>query len=364
MWGPARSRFSLATQGVVKHVGSFIAVGQQRVALASRRGLLTLLAVSQIGVRAEAPQETYLDFDSGDFVDIDDSDALDLTTGTFTIEAWIRPTTWGQNNQGRIVDHGGGSSGVDAGWTFSDREQGFVGQSDGPACPDQQRQRLQQSVGCRRREPQRVAARRRDVRQRHDDHVRGRCLPWRSDRCAGASCSFGARSGSAFALRTTNRGFEGSIDEVRIWDRVLTQTEISDGMLVELTGSETGLVAYYRFNAGGGQTAADDGPQGHHGSLGPTVLSDSSDPTWMFLVPPGNTAPSADAGFDQIIVHSDRHREPRRHDQRRRASVGDADLDLEPGERAGSDGLREPLVGRHDGDVSGCGDLRPAINGG
>ncbi len=45
---------------------------------------------------------------------------------------------------------------------------------------------------------------------------------------------------------------DGSIDEVRIWNSALTAAEINNRKNCELTGMETGLVAYYKFNQGTG----------------------------------------------------------------------------------------------------------------
>lgn len=42
--------------------------------------------------------------------------------------------------------------------------------------------------------------------------------------------------------------FNGSIDEVRVWNRALSSTEIASKYLCELGTGETGLVAYYKFN--------------------------------------------------------------------------------------------------------------------
>ena len=74
------------------------------------------------------PTLRYLEFDgSNDFLEIEDNDSLDLDVSAFTISAWIRPAGWGENDQGRILDHGGGSSGG-AGWTLSlenRQSQGF-----------------------------------------------------------------------------------------------------------------------------------------------------------------------------------------------------------------------------------------------
>jgi hypothetical protein len=49
---------------------------------------------------------------------------------------------------------------------------------------------------------------------------------------------------------------------------------------VELTGGEAGLVAYYRFNDGSGQTAADSSGNGQDAVLGSNSTVESIDPAW------------------------------------------------------------------------------------
>ncbi len=49
----------------------------------------------------------------------------------------------------------------------------------------------------------------------------------------------------------------GLIDEVRIWNTARTQKQIRANMFRELTGNESGLVAYYKLNETSGTTAAD-----------------------------------------------------------------------------------------------------------
>jgi hypothetical protein len=44
--------------------------------------------------------------------------------------------------------------------------------------------------------------------------------------------------------------YTGSIDDVRVWNVARSQTEIQNNMNSELSGTETGLVAYYPFNQG------------------------------------------------------------------------------------------------------------------
>lgn len=46
----------------------------------------------------------------------------------------------------------------------------------------------------------------------------------------------------------TNDNFDGQIDEVRVWNYARTQSDIIENMNKQLTGNETGLIAYYNFN--------------------------------------------------------------------------------------------------------------------
>ncbi len=67
-------------------------------------------------------------------------------------------------------------------------------------------------------------------------------------------------------LEATGRYFKGQIDEVRIWNDVRTQAEITANMNTELTGSEPNLVAYYQFNETSGTVAA-EGVNNYDGTL-------------------------------------------------------------------------------------------------
>ena len=44
--------------------------------------------------------------------------------------------------------------------------------------------------------------------------------------------------------------FGGKLDEVKVWNRALSQCEINNNMNCELSGTQTGLAAYYKFNQG------------------------------------------------------------------------------------------------------------------
>ncbi|EDN70454.1 VCBS [Beggiatoa sp. PS] len=55
----------------------------------------------------------------------------------------------------------------------------------------------------------------------------------------------------------SSRYFEGSLDEIRIWNTARTQTEIQADMYRALGSFETGLVAYYKFDQDSGTEVVD-----------------------------------------------------------------------------------------------------------
>ncbi|WP_426481092.1 endo-beta-N-acetylglucosaminidase H [Chryseobacterium sp. R2ACT005] len=62
-------------------------------------------------------------------------------------------------------------------------------------------------------------------------------------------------------LYNTSRNFNGKIDEVRVWKRALSQTEISQNMC-NVTVPATSLAAYWKFNEGSGSTVQDTSGNG------------------------------------------------------------------------------------------------------
>lgn len=58
--------------------------------------------------------------------------------------------------------------------------------------------------------------------------------------------------------------FHGMIDEVRIWNSVLTADEIRMNMYKELTGTETDLLAYYKFNQTSGNLVTTSTSNGYN----------------------------------------------------------------------------------------------------
>ena len=65
-----------------------------------------------------------------------------------------------------------------------------------------------------------------------------------------------------------NQFFQGKISEVRVWNYERTQAQIQGSMNTELTGEETGLVAYYPFNG----NANDASVNGNNGTVNGATL--------------------------------------------------------------------------------------------
>jgi len=61
--------------------------------------------------------------------------------------------------------------------------------------------------------------------------------------------------------------YNDEIDEVRIWNRALTQVEIRENMCRRLSGSEPGLMGYWCFDECSGSMAADLSGHGNNGVL-------------------------------------------------------------------------------------------------
>jgi hypothetical protein len=61
--------------------------------------------------------------------------------------------------------------------------------------------------------------------------------------------------------------YTGGIDDVRLWNVVRTQSEIADNRFTELTGSESGLVGYWKLNETSGTNANDETANAKDGTL-------------------------------------------------------------------------------------------------
>lgn len=96
-------------------------------------------------------------------------------------------------------------------------------------------------------------------------------------------------SGSVRALATTDelfvgrwanaangyRIFQGDIDEASVWTAALSQTDIRNRMCVSLSSTESGLGAYWRFDAGSGTVIQDHSPNNRN------LVFGGSAPQWV-----------------------------------------------------------------------------------
>ncbi|HTH55594.1 MAG TPA: LamG-like jellyroll fold domain-containing protein [Cyclobacteriaceae bacterium] len=61
--------------------------------------------------------------------------------------------------------------------------------------------------------------------------------------------------------------YKGMMDEIRLWNRSLSKTEVQMNMCKKLTGAETGLIGYWNFDETSGTTIADKSARGYNGQL-------------------------------------------------------------------------------------------------
>ncbi len=87
--------------------------------------------------------------------------------------------------------------------------------------------------------------------------------------------------GRQYSNYTQGRFFNGDIDDVRIYSRALTATQVGSAMTTVPVGPQTGLVGYWNLDEGAGQTVNDLSGNNNQGFLGSVNTSDSADPTWL-----------------------------------------------------------------------------------
>ncbi|MBW2268712.1 MAG: serine hydrolase [Deltaproteobacteria bacterium] len=269
----------------------------------SAAGLALLLLLSAASERAVAepplhPASPYLAFSGDDqYVVIPDDPITGLDgAAQASFSAWIRPIDLGHQNQGRILDKGGGS-GIGSGYSLLLNPSGGlnlnVNSSIGDWSASSQPGVVSLDVW------QHVAAVYDGTLGNVAFYVNG--IAAGSEEMEPLTTIVGNSEELRIGIRATDqkREFHGDIDEVRIWNLARTQQEIAADMTLALTGSEAGLVGYYPLDAATGQTTADLTSNANHGSLGSTGGVDSEDPTWTL---PINQPPQVNAGLDAAII--------------------------------------------------------------
>jgi len=98
--------------------------------------------------------------------------------------------------------------------------------------------------------------------------------------------------------QSQTRYFSGLIDEVRVWDRALSPSEILSKKGNHLdAGMETGLVGYWRFNEGTGTSIVDQTINGNNGTLASATWNSNipfnQSTTAPVIIPNGTTMTSS-----------------------------------------------------------------------
>ncbi len=172
-----------------------------------------------------------LDFDGNDdYVDLtSDTELDDVFDGGATVMAWIEPKNWGRNGYGRIFDKSSSPSSTGDGWAIRLNKdngglnfgQGFSGGRGWWRIPDN-------SINLDTW--QHVAITYDSSSTANDPVIYLDGIPLAVTRVDSPSGSF--LTDSAINLRLGNHAggtshtFEGKIDDARIYDRILTETEI------------------------------------------------------------------------------------------------------------------------------------------
>jgi len=192
-----------------------------------------------------------LSFDrSGDYVNLGSPTELDqLGTGSYTIEAWIKTS---YTSRQAII----GNYGSTPAWCFELYSSGqlrmYVNNTgyNSPSTTDVDDGLWHHVVGVR------------EINTNIIMYVDGEEVYNRGSDPAG-SFTFNRNTYiGAIPYSSNHYYFSGEIDEVRIWNTARTQAQILDNMHNRLTGSETGLVAYYNMDAGSGTTLEDNKTDG------------------------------------------------------------------------------------------------------
>ncbi|MBN8456246.1 MAG: VCBS repeat-containing protein [Verrucomicrobia bacterium] len=210
----------------------------------------TVASAGRYRVRLQMPDldGRYLTFNGGQSLSLGNPAALQIT-GSQTIEFWIKPKDFNSNQSVYAKAYGGeGSMALLSSGTI-DYYYGTTGANSSPY----------QAFN--------TGARLRTDRWQHLALVRDfdsspKQLRWYLDGklVAQAEASYFPAVASSLPATVADGwtgSYRGSMDELRIWNVARTGTEIADNLDNSLTGSESGLVAYYRLSEGSGTTTAD-----------------------------------------------------------------------------------------------------------
>lgn len=236
-----------------------------------------------------------------DIVRIADDDALDPGTGSFTVETWVNLDDFASGSANQVILGKSDSSGAPGEGDWSIRlvdngGQNFLtltaGEIDGGSSVVGGGQRLDVTGLTGWHHVTMVVDRTSDevyglLDGSRNNWVDGDGLGGARDSSNSLSSVTAISSNVDMAVgslidstNTVNNSdaFAGQVGEIRIWDRARTVNEINATMNSSLVATTVGLVAYYRFEEGGGQTVNDLTGNGNDGTLGDSGSIAADDP--------------------------------------------------------------------------------------
>ena len=238
-------------------------------------GDLTVEDDKVVDILAICPTGTALQFDGvDDYLDCGSDPSLDVTELTWSL--WIkRAETTCINERALISNEGGGENTggtyalqIDVGGQYQDKIQFVRHGDDVKNCP------LSETAI-------------QDTNWHHVAVTRkiNRDVMVYIDGMLDAKGTIGTRTEFTKTVigagHTSYSNFNGTIDDVRIYNRALSAEEIQANMHDRLTGDELGLVGYWDFDEGVGQIVYDLSGNNNHGQLGSTPDIDESEPAWV-----------------------------------------------------------------------------------
>ena len=207
---------------------------------------------------------TCLDFDgnSGN-VQVTDSASLDLT-GDFSISVWIKPTTIGEGNGGRIIEKANA-------YVF------LIGSNNAITLTNNTTNATSNNNAFKLGIWQHVVATYSDSGNVTSIYVDGVSVGTPTQNVNPGNNNNDLYIGNRSA---GDRTFKGKIDDLRIYkDRVLTPTEITN-LYYGIEPTTTGLSAWWKFDEGSGSTANDSSGNSNTGTI--TTATYSAD---VFIKP-------------------------------------------------------------------------------
>jgi hypothetical protein len=268
--------------------------------------LLLLLSLIGFGVKAQncVPNTSSLQFDgTSSYVSVNSNTNLDITD-SITIEAWINADAWAATSAKNsiVCKHG---------WTFG--EEGYVLRTGGTgelsfniACDSagmnvSWRELVSGTSALQLNHWHHVAASFNGNESKiYIDGVLAGTRTFGAPVSIIASPDYSMKIGKlADDAQVEDRFFSGKIDEVRIWHRVRSQTEIAADMSHHIDpATAVDLVGYYRLNENTGTSVADLGT----GANSATIYS----ATWSTTVPftEGPSQPYITIGSGYILYSS------------------------------------------------------------